>query len=121
MIKITDKWRKVTGLDVAAPTQFSLRPTIQMTAQIHALMKMFPGQNKTDLMNDLLRVGISKVIEEITGDQEYYKETGEVRDDYGDNEDAKRFVAYYKLEVEKLLQQVDELSKQKGGKSKKSD
>lgn len=117
MSKLTDKWRKDSEVDIPAPTQFSLRPTVRMTAQIHALMKLFPGQNKTDLINDLLRAGLSLAIEEITGDQEYFKRQGVGRENIEDYEDeeARKFVTYYREELDSALAQVEEIKKKKGG------
>lgn len=118
MSRVTDKWRKATDIDMPAPTQFSLRPTIRITAQIHALMKMFPGWSKTDLINDLITVGLTQAITELRDNNKKERTDSDLPSDY-EGGDIKEFFSYYIAEADVLLAQVDEINKQKREKGKK--
>ena len=115
MGKLIDKW-KTPPTDIPSPTQFSLRPTINMAAQIHALTRMFPGRSKTEIINDLLKAGLSQAIEEITGERELFKQLGEEMTLKDYTEEGKEFVRLYQEERQILLNKIEEDSKQKGGK-----
>jgi hypothetical protein len=115
MARVTDKW-KARPTDIPSPTQFSLRPTVKIAAQIHALTKMFPGRTKTDLINDLLEAGLSQAIDEITGEHELISRLGEdlTLDDY--NDEGREFVRLFQEEKQALLDKVEEETRKKGGK-----
>ena len=115
MAKLTDKW-KAPPTDPPSPTQFSLRPTVKVAAQIHALIRMFPGRTKTELINDLLATGLNQVILEITGEQELYEQFGEDLSIEHYSEEGKQFIRLFQEEKQALLDKIEEDSKKKGGK-----
>lgn len=101
MAKITDKWKQLPA-DAPSPTQFSLRPTITMAAQIHALTTMFPNRTKTEIINDLISIGLKQVIEEITDESTLYMRLGEdlTLDDYGP--EGRQFCELFQAELKAL-------------------
>jgi hypothetical protein len=66
MAGIISKWKK-PDTDIPAPTQFSVRPTVKVAAQINALADMFPRRTKTQIINDLIEYGLTQTREEIAG------------------------------------------------------
>ena len=115
MKRITDKWREPKD-DIASPTQFSLRPTVIIAAQIHALTKMFPGRTKTEIINALISTGLNQAIDEITGERELFERLGEdiTLEDYGP--EGREFIKLYQEEKQSLLDKVAEEIPKKGGK-----
>jgi hypothetical protein len=116
MKRITDQWSEPKEDDIPSPTQFSLRPTVKIAAQVHAIARMYPWRSKTEIINDLILTGLNQAIDEITGDRELSERLGEdlTPEDYGPK--GRELITFYQEEKKALLDKVAEENKKKGGK-----
>jgi hypothetical protein len=116
MKRITDQWSEPKEDDIPSPTQFSLRPTVKIAAQVHAIAKMYPWRSKTEIINDLISTGLNHAIDEITGDRELFERLGEdlTLEDY--SPEGREFIKLYQEEKKALFDKVAEENEKKGGK-----
>lgn len=123
MANLISKWSK-PDTDIPSPTQFSLRPTVKMAAQINALTEMFPQRTKTDIINDLIEFGLKQVREEIAGRHVGTHTASDGKTDlpsYENQEDWDRFMEMVRDQEDQLMEKVQaEESKKKGGGKRKS-